>query len=188
MVLPFSNGVSFATMFLLWRSSTLRYSLQAGMARASGDLSPGCSVSRPTQSWTIKERCYLRPSFCWQKRSNVTSVVTLQVRWQSWGISAFLLSSFLPFLFCLLIPHFNWSSFPCSFSDKHPHAILSTVILQPCGSTAVPVRDAFPLGQCHWWAKHIVLVGCDWYMGWSVGSMSPGVSSGYFKIAFQFWD
>lgn len=75
---------------------------------------------------------------------------------------------FLSFFFCLLDPHFSWSSFSCNSSQKHPHMFLSTAILQPPGSFAASVRNTFSLGQSHyepntsfWW----VCDGCMWEVG-----------------------
>lgn len=116
----------FAAMLLLQRPSTLRYNTLIDVPRAPRDLSPWQSVTWPTQSHTMKERCYLM--LCCQERSSVNSHVTGQVI--KWSVF-----SLLPFLFSGLVPNFNCYSF--SRILHHPHAFLSTVNLQPCGSAAV---------------------------------------------------
>lgn len=93
------------------------------------------------------------------------------------------LLSFLSFLFYLLVPHFNWFSFLCNFFSQ------TTPCFPQLSNPPGTWKCCCFCERCFSsWAESLVSQthhsgGCsDGCMDWSVGSMSPGVSSGDFKI------
>lgn len=101
----------------------------------------------------------------------------IQVRRQNEGISAFLAA----LLFLWFDSKFQLLySFSCSL--QCPHSFLSTATLQPCGSAAVYQSCSFSWAESS--SEPNVLCGWvhDRCMGWGGGNLSPGISSGSFKI------
>lgn len=120
---------------------------------------------------------------CWQKGSNVSSTVMLQVRWQSRGITDFLLdlpllSSGSTFQLVLLSLQFLSQTSPCF--PQHSNLSATWKCYRFCERWSSS-------WQSHQWAKHISLVGVWNVHGPESGNyVNWGLHWRFQDIVFQF--